>query len=176
MSGEIEFPEPVHPSEIPAVPDPGLYALFAEDRDCLPGIAIPQSRIVYVGMSGELASRNHFQLKHSGFSSPRRSLGAILREELDLRPVPRSPGPSETNVRSFKFADEGEERLTAWMIEHFRCSILPIAGNVAAIEKQAIVSFEPPLNLTAWRNPQKPMISALRKACSEDAKRVRSRS
>lgn len=98
----------------------GLYGIFAKSRDCLPGVTVPETEIVYVGMTEDsLETRNHFLAKSSGFHSPRRSLGAILKLELGLRAVPRAPGPSPTNHGNYSFAEDGEDRLTEWM----RCNL-----------------------------------------------------
>jgi hypothetical protein len=41
---------------------------------------------------------------------------------------------------------------------------------VGELEKQLICYKKPPLNLTKWRNPQKPKIQALRNICKEEAR------
>lgn len=162
------------PDIIPNSPEPGLYAIFAASPGCLPDIVLPETGLVYIGQSGHLAQRNHFKPNngHSGFSSPRRSLGSILKTELSLIAEPRAAGRSETNYKNFRFAGYGEERLSEWMHQNLLCAICRFDGDIASIEKRLIEDYEPPLNLTGWRNPQKTRIQGLRNACKEEARRV----
>ena len=152
--------------------EPGVYAIFALDLKCLPGITIPPSGVVYIGLSSDLEKRNHFKAKNSGFHSPRRSFGAILKEDLGLRAIPRGTGSSETNYRCFRFLDEDEMKLTAWMQVNLEYAIYPYDGDVDALETRLIRQGEPPLNLTKWSNPQKQHIGALRGICRDEAKQL----
>ncbi len=156
-------------TNIPDHPGVGVYAIFAKNVDCLPGIVLPSGGLVYVGRSTDLEQRNHFNAKHSGFHSPRRSIGAILKPKLNLTAKPRASGPSETNYKNFRFTDDGEERLTRWMRSNLEYSIYPFDKDVDQLESRLIREYEPPLNLTKWRNPQKKKIQALRNACKEEA-------
>lgn len=65
--------------DIPATPDTGVYALYLSDLHALEGIEVDPFGLLYVGMTEDsLEIRNHFAHKNSSFSSPRRSLGAIV--------------------------------------------------------------------------------------------------
>lgn len=165
--------------DIPERPEPGVYALFAAQPDCLPGITLPQSGLVYVGQSSKLAKRNHFTARHSGRSSPRRSLGALLKSELGLTAEPRSQRRSDQRRYShYRFGGDGETRLSEWMRRNLTCAIHPFDGDTKCLEQKLIEENEPPLNLQGWPedrpNPQKAQIDNLRKACREEAKRTRS--
>ena len=157
-------------ANIPDAAEPGVYAIFARDRDCLPSIAIPQSELVYIGKSGDLEQRNHFKAKHSGFHSPRRSFGAILKDQLQLQAIPRGSGRSKTNYRCYRFSDEDEQKLTDWMMANLDYAICPYSGDIDVLEAELIQDNEPLLNLTNWVNPQKRHIQALRSNCAEEAK------
>lgn len=149
----------------------GLYGIFAKRQDCLTGVTLPKTGIVYVGMTEDsLDSRNHFLAKSSGFSSPRRSLGAILKRVLDLQAMPRARGPSSKNYDCYSFAGNGESRLSEWMRQNLDYAIVELDGDLRSVEAAAILALEPPLNLTGWRNPQKRYIMDLRKACKSEAK------
>jgi hypothetical protein len=157
---------------------PGIYAWFLNDPGALPTLPSQGADPIYVGISDDLQRRgdeDHFRPGGSGFSTLRRSLGAILKEELDLAAVPRSPGPSEQNVRCYMFRGEGEQRLTDWMREHLRVAVEPHPAP-EAIEQAVINLASPPLNLTGWSNPHAREIKALRKACADEARRARQRS
>lgn len=157
-------------ANIPDRADPGVYAIFAKDRDCLPSILIPQSELVYIGQSGDLEKRNHFKAQHSGFHSPRRSFGSILKDQLRLKAIPRGTGKSKTNYRNYRFSDEEEKRLTQWMRSNLEYAIYPYSGDIDVLEADLIRKNEPPINLTNWPNPQKGHIQALRSICAEEAK------
>ena len=158
--------------DIPDRPNPGVYAVFAKEGNCLPGIILPPSGLVYIGETRDLKRRNHFNAKHSGFSTLRRSIGAILKTHLHLAAEPRAGGPYETNYRNFRFEGEGEERLTQWMHLNLEYSSYPCDGDTAALERRLIREYEPPLNLNRWRNPQKAKIQSLRDICKVEAKLI----
>ncbi len=160
------------PDDIPGHMDAGIYALFAGSPRCLPGVVQPQDGLLYIGQSGNLAGRNHFRMESTGFSSPRRSLGALLKSELQLVAEPRSTGRSPVNYRNYRFGGEGETRLSKWMKQNLMCANCPLDSDVQGMEKQFIKKCEPPLNLTGWRNPQKGTIRNLRAVCREEAKLV----
>ena len=146
----------------PAIPLPGLYALFL-NSGVLGQISPGEDGLLYIGMTdSSLEARNHLWHRSSGFSTLRRSLGAILREDLDLVPIPRSPGSS---ADKFKFTPDGEQRLTKWMAAHLDYAFATFAGNRLSEEKRLILDRQPPLNLNKWKNPQGPSIEALRALC-----------
>jgi hypothetical protein len=161
-------------SDTPTSNGTGIYAIFAKHRDCLPGIDVPETGVVYVGMTEDsLASRNHFLAQNSGFHSPRRSLGAILKQELGLEAVPRSPGPSTKNYDCYSFYGDGDQRLSTWMSQNLDYAVVELNSDLRNIEKAVISEMKPPLNLTGWPNPQKRHIMDLRSACKAEAKAAR---
>lgn len=158
--------------ELRAPPEPGVYGFFLIEGAGVPGIAQPGGQALYIGTSGNLAQREfdtHFAAGQSGFSTLRRSLGALLIDQLDLKPRPRGTGASETNYRNYRFDDEGEERLSAWMEASLRVGVHAVS-EPKAIEKALIGLACPPLNLTNWANPDSPTIKAARAACVEMAR------
>lgn len=161
-------------NETPSSEKTGIYGIFAKSLDCLPGVIIPQTGILYVGMTEDnLDTRSHFLAKSSGFHSPRRSLGAILKSELELQAVPRAPGPSPKNYDCYSFAGDGEIRLSDWMHKNLDYAIVELDGSLRAAEKVTIIDMEPPLNLTVWPNPQRRYIKGLRKICKTEARGLR---
>lgn len=162
----------VRPSELPICSSRGIYAIWLIDADDLPPIAVGTNRLLYVGMTEHgLDARNHFHHDHSGFSTLRRSLGAVLKEELGLKALPRGPGASKSNVRNYRFDDDGERALTRWMNGALNVSQVALDIDVAVLEKELIRSMEPPLNLTGWPNPQRALLKKLRASCKEEAAR-----
>lgn len=162
---------PINDVRAPALP--GVYARFLAEAATLPMLPDQGVGPLYVGMSSNLAERGdetHFQSGRSGFSTLRRSLGALLKQELALDAQPRGSGPSAQNYRCFRFDDAGEERLTAWMHAHLRVGVATRA-DPELDESELIALAEPPLNLTKWANPHASAIKALRKSCANEALR-----
>ena len=155
---------------------PGLYVFFLNDVTKLhPDFEEPFEIVLYAGSSSDLADREfdtHFESGKSGFSTLRRSLGAILKEKLELTAYPRSPGSSKTNVRNYIFNDDGEERLTIWMITNLEVGVFPVK-DYKDIEKRLINELKPLLNLTHWENPHRDYIKKLRKVCADEAQKNR---
>jgi len=152
----------------------GIYAYFIERHDELLSISVPADGLLYIGMTdSSLDARCHFEHAHSGFSTFRRSVGAILKSQLQLRALPRSPGASRSNVLNYRFEADGEDRLTNWMRENLTYSYREIADNVAAAEKAEIIEGCPPLNLIGWKNEDRSEIKRLRALCAAEASLAR---
>lgn len=151
----------------------GVYLLRLADGADLPRVSAAGA--LYIGRSSNLAEREfdtHFASGKTGFSTLRRSLGALLVERLDLRAVPRAPGPSATNTRNYRFDDAGEDRLSTWMREHL---LIGVAShpNPRGVEGELIALACPALNLTGWENPMRAEVKRLRKRCAEQAEAAR---
>src|SRR5438270_125518 len=97
---------------------PGVYALFLADEAALPRLALRKGQPIYIGMSENLAQRqfdSHFDSAQTGWSTVRRSIGAMLKEELRLTARPRGHGGSARDCTTYRFEGDGEERLSKWM-------------------------------------------------------------
>lgn len=136
---------------------PGVYAIFLRDG-VLPGVHCAAGTCLYVGLSSNLAQREfdtHFRAGRSGFSTLRRSLGALLIDDLQLQPEPRSAGNSDTNYRNYRFGAGGEERLSAWMQRHLDIGVYPEA-DPKPLERELIALAGPPLEPDALAEPGRP--------------------
>jgi hypothetical protein len=152
-----------------------VYALFVTPPDGLPVDDVPKTGLAYIGKSGNLAEREfgtHFSVGASGFSTLRRSVGALMKGPLELMAIPRGTGTSDTNYRNYRFTEEGEQRLSAWMRDHLEVGIAEIPGVYGRAEEELIAWLEPVLCLKGWPNPQAPAIKALRAACVVEARRT----
>ena len=78
----------------------------------------------------------------------------------------------DSSDKNYRFAGDGEERLTAWMQRNLTYAIRPFNRDTQILERRLIRENAPPLNLTLWPNPQRAQIQALRKVCQEEAKRI----
>ncbi len=159
--------------EVPFPPTPGVYAIFLKPGRALADVPAAADGLLYIGTSGNLAQRGpetHFQTGKSGFSTLRRTIGALLKDDLHLHARPRSPGPSKSNTTNFRFTDAGETDLTLWMSEHLQVSFATVQQeDLDAVEKDLIRGLQPPLNLTEWANPYRQPIKRARTRCRREA-------
>jgi len=140
---------------------PGYYAFFLKK-----GVELPQPfevneiRTLYVGIAdtGGLYQRihkNHLFSYNSSESSFRRSIGAILKDQLGLIAFPRSKKTEviDKDLDQFRFINGGEERLTDWILENTRISAIEYNQKLGLLEWELIASLRPILNSNKWRNP-----------------------
>ncbi len=150
--------------------EPGVYAVFCSKIEKLGVFSVGEGGLIYVGASKDLAAREfdqHFSSEGTGISTLRRSLGAILKGQLELTAIPRSPGSVSS---SYRFLADGEKRLTQWMKSNLEVSVCPIEDAVD-VETELVRLLRPVLNLTKWENPQRAEIKRLRKDCADEAQR-----
>lgn len=137
---------------------PGIYAVFFFGtqfplKEATEYIKIRP--IIYLGKtetsSHDRDLKQHFTSGQTGRSTLRRSLGALLREKLNLRPVPRNISEnSERRFMNYKFDPDGEIKLTEWMRINLGLSFYPIENDMSRIrflEKELIQKIVPVLNL-----------------------------
>lgn len=152
-------------------PRSGVYTI----RLISPGLLAPfmegSGGLIYCGMSANLALREfdtHFNSSQTGFSTLRRSLGAILKTELALSVQPRGTGKSKSCFTNYRFDPAGEERLSDWMRAHLRVRAWATSQH-KALEAALKLRLRPLLNLESW-NPHNTAIRALRKVCADEAR------
>ena len=144
--------EPLRWSSEDAIPrEAGVYAIFLPDVSVAPkgwqaGLRHKRN-LLYIG-KGEtgLMSRvsKHFAGKDSSNSSFRKSVGAMLRTTLDLKPIYRKEGQREERNYSFR----QEELLSNWIQEH--CTFTFDCMRPEYTEKkeyELIKIHNPPLNI-----------------------------
>ncbi|MBI5787932.1 MAG: GIY-YIG nuclease family protein [Candidatus Schekmanbacteria bacterium] len=153
-----------------AIHSPGVYAVFLKSQTTFPFKNI--DGLIYIGSTSNLAQRQfntHFETGSSGFSTLRRSIGAILKKEFNLSAIPRSNGSSETNYKNYKFTEIGEEKITTWMTKNLEVGVYATDLDV---EKNLIACFKPVLCLKDWNNPDREQIKKLREICADEAKNI----
>jgi len=139
----------------------------------LPLTGVPENGLLYVGSSANLATREyhtHFKSGGSGFSTLRRSIGALLKSDLHLDTIPRGKGTSPSNYRNYRFDQSGEHALTNWMTHSLEACICLIDGHYREVEQKLIDNLHPILCLTGWSNPLAKEVKVLRKICANEAK------
>ena len=150
----------------------GVYAIYLRAHGLLSPFEVGEGGLIYIGCSTNLSDREfeqHFSSDKTGFSTLRRSIGALLKRQLALRAIPRAPGISETNVRNYRFADDDEARLTSWMCAHLEIAVHSSA-KYPELEDFLVSELQPLLNLTKWPNPDRAEIKRLRKVCADEAR------
>ena len=126
---KLSQPVSLAPGDRTAAPTaPGLYALHASAAG-LAALGLshhPVDRAIYVGKSqSSLRTRTlgtHFRTGCTGHSTVRRSLAALLQDNLDLTVAQR---PGKGHPTNFSLATPGDERLTEWMFAHLRLACWP---------------------------------------------------
>ena len=158
--------------QLKAPPEPGVYALFLIEEATLANFSALPDQPIYIGRSINLAKRefdNHFNSSGTGWSTVRRSLGALLKSELQLVAQPPSRGISPANYYCYCFNSDGEGRLTKWMRKHIHVAVQAVEDN-KTVESELINLGHPLLNLKGWANPDAREIRRLRKVCADEAR------
>lgn len=153
---------------------PGLYAISASTQG-LATIGLEGAGIVYVGKSERsLASRDlgqHFADGQTGRSTLRRSLAALITDEIAMHPRPRNP-MKPADFDRYALDEESDRLLTAWMREHLRLAFwaAPDGTVLRPIEVAVIQRLLPPLNLTDCVTPSTTAVKASRRIMAERAR------
>jgi hypothetical protein len=161
-------------ADLPTVP--GCYVLFVSSAGAS-SLAIggfDANTALYVGKADD-SIRKRVQQTHlvdgrSGSSTLRRSLGALLRETLLLRPVPRSlKRTDDKRFTNYAFDSESDRRLSVWIAANILVAAVPSPAPDVT-ERELIVQLAPPLCLTLWDNPHRTRIKQLRATCAAMAR------
>lgn len=156
----------------------GVYAFFVDHPRVIVPLAIQPDGLIYVGMTSPQrgsGARDHVECAHSGGSTLRRSLGALLKERLrpPLQARPRARREDPKNWQHYRFQEEGEAALTKWMKAHLQMNFVVLDASredIRVCEKALIGELQPPLNLTDWPNPQASQVERLRGLCAQEAR------
>lgn len=138
----------------------GLYALVGSSK-AVQALGLPTANAatpLYVGKAEQsLVSRDlrtHFATGKTGQSTLRRSLAALLREELNLTAIPRNTSRPDGSA-NFSLDRHGDERLTEWMVRELAIVVweAPLGSHpLKEIEAEILAALNPPLNLTHVRD------------------------
>lgn len=158
---------------------PGIYAFFF-NGGFLPNIEseILENEIIYIGKTeSSQKKRNaqtHFKSGKTGSSTVRKSIGSILKEEMQLMPIPRNDTDfARGRLSHFKFDERSEIKLTDWMKSHLSVSYFEFPKpkqEIEDLETSLIHHLVPILNID--KNPEntfKDKLKTLRKNCAREA-------
>ena len=161
---------------------PGIYGFVLADTSTL-GQFGQGGQLLYIGISKDsLHCRDfnqHFKSGQSGRSTLRRSLGAVLRDKLKLKAIPRGGTNDTKRFDNYKFTADGEEKLTEWMLQNLKIGYWVFKDTMdyrllRQHEDAVIRELRPTLDLdprTKKLNPLADTLIALRHVCKDEATR-----
>lgn len=128
--------------------------------------------IIFVGQTKSIYTRaknQHFRSGRTDSSTLRRTIGAILKDQLDLTAIPRPGSLLRKDYSHYRFTEEGEKRLTRWMVDNLTVSWVRVGDHLLDTRKAVIKEVKPPLCLQHYLNPLKPEIQNLIDKCVTEA-------
>ena len=169
-------------SEIRNFPaEQGIYAYFSDPTVDLKEFG-KDGGALYVGLA-EKSLHERYTLCHlaagkTGSSSFRRSLGAILKGKLNLTAIKRDKNSLKLRADKYKFTDEGESRLTAWMMDNLKIGFWennsPLSKkDLRVLEEKVILELKPKLDLdkrTRINNQFAGLLDGYRKICRQEVR------
>lgn len=145
----------------------GLYAFYGDGRAWSELQLTPafDGQPLYVGKAEKsLNGRDvvtHFATGKTGSSTVRRSLAALLSNELDLVPVPRNLAKPDGSA-NFALEQAGDVRLSDWMEQRLFLAtwVKPDGVFLDDVETAVVRRLRPPLNLDKVGEPRERLRSA----------------
>ena len=125
--------------------DIGVYALFLRNGALLPGVEASPNGLIYIGLAANrngLRGRCHFNARTRNHS-PRKSLAALLMEELSLTPVLITKSNS---ADTWGLDAPSDARLSAWMHANLELAI-EVCSDPDGRETELVGCYAPSLNL-----------------------------
>ncbi|ASO04599.1 GIY-YIG nuclease family protein [Arenibacter algicola] len=169
-------------SEIEYLPEKqGIYAYFLGSTKDLEEFG-KDGDPIYVGLAEKSLhgrdTMSHLVSGKTGWSSLRRSLGAILKVKLNLIAVKRDKNSIKLRPDKYKFTEEGELRLTEWMIVNLKFGFWvndnPFGKKeLRILEEKVILKLMPKLDLdrsTREKNLLANLLDYYRAICREEVK------
>lgn len=156
----------------------GIYAFYLSENSNLFDFGKGE-RLVYVGIAKDsLHDRDfnqHFKTGKTGSSTLRRSIGAILKTNLNLVATPR--GGSNDTKRFDNYTFKNDQLLTHWMaanllIGYWVPNTILTYSELRKIEKDVTIDLKPTLDLdirTRRFNVLADKLIALRNICKTEA-------
>jgi GIY-YIG catalytic domain-containing protein len=171
-----------HLKDLQSLPnEQGIYAFFVDSTNDLGKFGQPE-QIIYVGISEKNINgrdtETHLKTGQTGWSTLRRSLGAILKLKLNLTAQKRDENPKKLRADKYKFDEPGEKKLTEWMKNNLRLGYWSTTNpmdkdNLRDQEEKVILNLKPTLDLdrrTKKFNPLAKELDSLRKICRDEVK------
>lgn len=147
---------------------PGIYAFFFVGNEFpIFNKAVSKHQIIYIGKTEssqeERDAKTHFTSGKTGSSTVRKSIGSLLLDIKNLKPIPRNDTDYQKGRFShFKFDSNSEEKITDWMKKNLAISFFefPMSKKeIEDLETEIIALLVPILNIS--KNSQNPFKEAL---------------
>lgn len=131
----------------------GIYAFYLSDNSNLLEFG-KGGQLIYVGIAKDSIQdrdlNQHFKTGKTGSSTLRRSIGAILKSELNLIAIPRGAENDTKRFENYKF--KNDQPLTNWMISNLQIGYWIPEKNISYselrdIEKIITLDLKPTLDL-----------------------------
>ncbi|MDO8587576.1 MAG: hypothetical protein Q7T82_11110 [Armatimonadota bacterium] len=152
------------------------YAVYVQPGKELALHGIWLSGLIYIGHAYRPERRGPLIDRYSGSCSFRRTLGALLKEELGLTAVPSGRGRTNRDFVNYCFTFDSEMRLTRWIEENLDVAPEALGDDLGLGDKRgAIHSKEPVLCLAGWQNPHLAKLQALRRICADEARAAKAK-
>jgi len=155
---------------------PGIYCFFLSESSELKEFG-KGGQVMYIGIAKkklkERDLKQHFKTGKTGASTLRRSIGAILKEDLRLKAIPRGKSNDTNRIDNYKFDLPEDEELTNWMKANLETGYWVDENGIGytdlrELEKQLIIKLKPTLDLdnrTRRYNPLAEKLTCLRNIC-----------
>ncbi len=156
---------------------PGVYAVYGTEPAWIQLGLQPTETDgpLYVGKAEDSLVRRdlrtHFTTGRTGSSTLRRSIAALLRDELALKAIPRNTARPD-HFANFAVESDGDARLTLWMQEWLTIAFWEkrSALDLDDVETMVLATWFPPLNISKIRKADSRLRLA-RKAMADEARR-----
>ena len=162
-------------------PKQGIYAYFLDTSEDLKEFG-NVGDVIYVGLAEKSLhgrdTMSHLASGQTGWSSFRRSLGAVLKDKLGLKAIKRDKNGSKLRPDKYKFTEEGELKLTEWMEANLKFGYWKNESQLEKeklreLEEKVILKLLPKLDLdrrTRHMNPLANVLNNYRAVCREEVK------
>jgi hypothetical protein len=160
---------------------PGVYAFYLSDNSSLREFGA-SGQLIYIGIAKyslhDRDFKQHFNSSKTGNSTLRRSIGAVLKDQLELSAIPRGGNNDTKRIVNYKF--RFEQNLTDWMISNLQIGYwvpdkILTYKQLRDKEKLITIELQPTLDLdprTKKYNPLADRLDKLRGVCRDEAKTV----
>jgi hypothetical protein len=156
----------------------GIYAFYLSDNSNLLEFG-KGGQLIYVGIAKDSIQdrdlNQHFKTGKTGSSTLRRSIGAILKSELDLIAIPRGAENDKKRFENYKFTND--QPLTNWMTTNLQIGYwipdkIISYSELRNLEKAITLELKPTLDLdirTRRYNLLATKLQTLRSICKTEA-------
>lgn len=154
----------------------GIYAVFfLGEHFPIENIKPKHDEVIYLGKTESSQekrdAKTHFKSGKTGSSTLRKSIGSLLRNIYNLKPIVRNDSDIiKRRFSHFKFDDKSEEIITEWMQNNLALSFYEYPeskSKIEALETTLIQEVIPLLNID--KNPSNPQLNLLKQIRKESA-------